>query len=270
MTELICPVCGEPLTPESTRYICKKNHSFDRAKSGYVNLLMRQKHRQRGDDSAMLAARRDFLNEGYYRPLLEAIAAEIPQETRSIADIGCGEGWYSCNLLKAFPEASLAGFDISPDAVRYAAQRAKAEDCAARSCWAVASVNHIPLANHRCDCILNLFAPCEPAEFSRILTKDGLLIRAVPLERHLWELKCAIYDQPYENRPVMQPPEGFTLVKEKTLCYPVTVSGDALHALFAMTPYAHKTARSDADKLNAVKSLEISIAFGILVCRQEW
>ncbi|MBR5372249.1 MAG: methyltransferase domain-containing protein [Oscillospiraceae bacterium] len=269
MMTLICPVCGSPLTPEPARYLCTKNHSFDRAKSGYVNLLMRQKHRQRGDDTAMLAARRDFLDQGFYLPLLDAVAEAIPQNTETLADIGCGEGWYSCGLLKRFSAASLAGFDISPDAVRYAAQRAKAENTAARSCWAVASVNHIPLADESCRCILNLFAPCEPAEFARILAKDGLLIRAVPLERHLWELKCAVYDEPYENRPVLAAPEGFTLISQKALRYPINVSGDALHTLFAMTPYAHKTARSDAAKLDALTSLTVTVEFGVLICKKQ-
>jgi len=268
--DLVCPVCGNELLPEAAKYCCKKGHSFDRARSGYVNLLMRQKHRQRGDDPAMLAARRDFLNAGFYRPLLDAVAAEIPQGTRTIADIGCGEGWYSCNLLRGLPEAQLFGFDISPDAVRYAAQRAKADGLDGRTVWAVASVSRLPLANHECDCLLNLFAPCEPNEFARVLRPDGLLIRVIPLERHLWELKCAVYDVPYENRPVMQSPEGFQLVSQKTLRYPITVSGDALHALFAMTPYAHKTAASDAAKLETLDSLQISVEFGILVCRQEW
>lgn len=42
-SSFICPVCGQPLFAEEKRYFCPKGHSFDRAKSGYVNLLQNQK-----------------------------------------------------------------------------------------------------------------------------------------------------------------------------------------------------------------------------------
>ena len=42
MEHFICPVCGEPLILRENTYICTLSHSFDRAKSGYVNLLRSQ------------------------------------------------------------------------------------------------------------------------------------------------------------------------------------------------------------------------------------
>ena len=72
--ELICPVCSRSLTAEPHRYVCAKGHSFDRARSGYVNLLQKQKHRQRGDDADMAKARREFLNA----QTLAAARAGIP------------------------------------------------------------------------------------------------------------------------------------------------------------------------------------------------
>ncbi len=270
--ELICPVCSRSLTAELHRYVCAKGHSFDRAKSGYVNLLQKQKHRQRGDDADMAKARRSFLNAGYYQPLLDAVAAAAGQSVQ-IADIGCGEGWYSCGLLKSLQgqgiAAELTGIDISPEILRFAAARASAEGFAAQTNWAVASVNRLPFADASCDCIVNLFAPCEPAEFSRILKKNGLLLRAVPLERHLWELKAAVYDQPYENRPVCTAQEGFRLEQLRTITYPITVPHDDLQALFAMTPYIRKTAPEDIAKLTSRDSLTTTVSFGLLICRKK-
>ena len=40
MSILICPVCGEKLEKTEKSYVCPKNHSFDVARSGYVNLLL--------------------------------------------------------------------------------------------------------------------------------------------------------------------------------------------------------------------------------------
>lgn len=272
--ELICPVCGHPLDRENTRYICQKGHSFDRAKSGYVNLLQRQSRRQRGDDAEMAKARQIFLNAGYYQPLLERICAILLQKKpHSLMDIGCGEGWYSCGVLSALRGAGepseLCGIDISPEILRYAANRVRQQGLAEYTHWAAASVSRLPVADTSCDCLLNLFAPCEPAEFRRVLRPNGLLLRAIPLERHLWELKAAVYAQPYENRPVREAPEGFSLVKEETLDYEITVPAAHLQALFAMTPYVHKTSPQDIAKLDTLPELTTKVSFGILCCKPE-
>ena len=37
--EWICPVCGKALRPDAGSYRCENRHCFDRARSGYVNLL---------------------------------------------------------------------------------------------------------------------------------------------------------------------------------------------------------------------------------------
>ncbi|HAG12901.1 MAG TPA: methyltransferase [Ruminococcus sp.] len=272
--KLICPVCGKTLTAEKSRFFCEKGHSFDRAKSGYVNLLQRQKHRQRGDDAAMAAARRQFLNAGYYQPLLDAISQEILDfQTKQIADIGCGEGWYSCGVLQQLlhngGKAELAGFDISPEILRFAANRAKECAISEHTLWAAASVNRIPLPDAACDCVMNLFAPCEPHEFARVLCENGILIRAIPMERHLWEMKCAIYEKPYENRPVPAAPDGFRLLNMRQIDFEITVPNADLQALFAMTPYVHKTAPSDAAKLLHLDRLKTQISFGLLVCKKD-
>ena len=62
-----CPLCGKPLAGETTLK-CAAGHSFDRAKEGYWHLLPVQKMRTKapGDGKEMVAARRAFLNAGYY------------------------------------------------------------------------------------------------------------------------------------------------------------------------------------------------------------
>ena len=269
--KMICPVCSAFLTAEPKRYFCEKGHSVDCAKSGYVNLLQRQSRRQRGDDAEMAKARQLFLNAGYYQKLLDRICAiAVQEQPMQIMDVGCGEGWYSCAVTSALrskgTDTKLCGIDISPDILRFAAVRAKQQGIADAD-WAVASVSHLPAADHCCDCILNLFAPCEPHEFLRILKQDGLLLRVIPLEKHLWELKQAVYDQPYENKPVSDAPEGFALTAFERLTDTITVPAEHLKALFAMTPYAHKTAASDIAKLDQIESLTTTVSFGIMQCR---
>ena len=65
MIPLTCPICGQLMTQEEKRVVCQQNHSFDRARQGYINLLpVQQKHSLNpGDTKEMLAARRQFLDD---------------------------------------------------------------------------------------------------------------------------------------------------------------------------------------------------------------
>ena len=59
---LLCTVrtCHQPLVREERRVICARGHSFDVARSGYINLLQPQDRRskQPGDTADAVAARR--------------------------------------------------------------------------------------------------------------------------------------------------------------------------------------------------------------------
>ena len=71
---LICPVCGAPLARQGGSYVCPGRHTFDRARQGYTNLLLRPAG-QHGDNREMILARRAFLESGAYAPLKDAICA---------------------------------------------------------------------------------------------------------------------------------------------------------------------------------------------------
>ena len=46
---------------------------------------------------------------------------------------------------------------------------------------------------------MNLFAPLCAAEIFRVLKPGGVFLLGVPDRRHLWQLKQAVYEEPYEN-----------------------------------------------------------------------
>ena len=70
-----CPVCGSFMQHRGRCWSCTKGHSFDMAKSGYVNLLpANRKHAKNpGDNAVMMRARKKFLDAGHYAPLLQAL-----------------------------------------------------------------------------------------------------------------------------------------------------------------------------------------------------
>ena len=272
MPELMCPVCGQPLGLEGKTYRCEKNHCFDCARSGYVNLLPPAPGGKRhGDDKLMVKARTDFLDKGYYDPLAWEIArcvADCKTDHLHIVDAGCGEGKYTVDVLNHLAEqgktADVVGIDISKEALICAARRSKD----LRLC--VASTAHMPLADGCADVVLNIFSPFMGEEFARVLKPDGRLICAVPLERHLWELKALIYETPYENPAPAEEQSGFILVERHDLRYEIELnSSEEIANLFKMTPYYYKTGAADQKKAECAGSLKTAVEFGVLVYRKD-
>ena len=271
MPQLICPVCGLPLTLEAKTYRCEKNHCFDCAKSGYVNLLPPAPGGKRhGDDKLMVKARTDFLDKGYYDPLAQEIARQTEEcegDCLHILDAGCGEGKYTADVLKHLElqgrTADIVGIDISKEALICAARRSRE----LKLC--VASTAHMPLADGCADVVLSIFSPLMGEEFARVLKPGGRLICAVPLERHLWELKALIYDTPYENPAPSVELNGFTLAARQDLRYEIELNcSEDIVNLFKMTPYYYKTGVADQKKAESAEHLKTAIEFGVLVYRK--
>lgn len=93
---------------------------------------------------------------------------------------------------------------------------------------------------------------------------------AVPLREHLWELKKAVYDTPYENPDPDMTVPGFRLsgYEDVREMLQLTENGDIL-ALFRMTPYWYKTGRKDQEKLEKLTSLNTKIAVRVAVYEKE-
>lgn len=269
----ICPVCGDSLTSNNRTYMCRNGHSFDIARQGYVNLLCSQQSslKRHGDDRVMVSARKEFLEKGYYNPLIEKlckITLPFVQKTVSILDAGCGEGWYCgkiCQYLKsADVKVNFTGIDISKDALKYAGRR-----CGNDVSLAVASVYNMPIGNNTQDLVFNIFSPLAENEYSRILKNGGILIRVAPLEKHLFGLKEKIYEKPYLNDKIQPHLSGFNLLKEEKVCYTLSLDNSKdIQNLFKMTPYYYKTGVEDQNKIETLEKLDTEIAFNILVYRK--
>ena len=114
-----------------------------------------------------------------------------------------------------------------------------------------------------------MFSPLAPDEFARTVKDGGIVIRAVPTARHLWQLKAAVYERPYENDESVRDIPGFDRISERRVEYTVDIEdkGD-LEALFSMTPYSRTTGAEDEKKLLSLDSLETGIGFIVTVYRR--
>lgn len=255
MSILICPVCGESLYAQGNSLVCANRHSFDRAKEGYLNLLLSGQHRSKhpGDAPQLCRARRAFLSKGYYAPLRRFVTERVRGDV--VLDACCGEGYYTC---AAAEKHETYGFDIAKETVRLAAKQDK------RTQYFVAGLHRIPVRTGAVDTLMHLFAPFEDGEFCRVLKPGGTLLHVLPGELHLWGLKQALYKAPYRNRET--PPQTvLTLVKTERLRYDVCLecTEDILN-LYGMTPYCYKTAQSGLQQLSALPKLETTLDFVVM------
>lgn len=269
----ICPVCREVLVEEEKLCKCRNGHCFDKSKFGYINLLQSQKSsaKRHGDDRVMIRARRDFLDRGYYGFLRDALfenCNEHLENGSSVIDAGCGECWYSSGikqkLLETGKEILFYGVDISKDALEFASKRKSGIPTA------VASVFDLPFADESADLLLNVFSPEADREYCRVLKKSGVMIRVIPLERHLFELKAAIYDKPYLNDVPDTAVDEFEFIKSIRLSKKIDVlSNEDIQNLFRMTPYYYKTGVDDQRKINGLDRLETQAEFEIRIYRKD-
>lgn len=278
---LACPVCGAPLSISERRgsLVCAANlssrnpqgraHCFDGASSGYLPLAPR--HGGGGDSKEAVRARTAFLACGYYARAAEAVQAAVRDYTPAsgvVLDAGCGEGYYSARIAADFP---VMGVDLSKFAVEAAAKAARRArgQAGSRTLYAVGSVFELPVRDGAFNTVVNIFAPCAPAEYARVLCPGGHLVVVGAGERHLFGLKEILYENPYLNDPRRDLPEetdGLSLTEVRHIAYQTTVKGhESITALFSMTPYYWRTPRDSRDRLAALESLTTEIAFDIRI-----
>lgn len=213
-----------PLVREGGRLFCARGHSFDIARSGYINLLQPQERRssQPGDTAAALAGRRRLHDRGDTGPLLLAVAEMLAASPRDIVlDAGCGDGFYLGTLAH---QAGFSGHgvDISVPAIDAAARRYP--ECE----WIVANADrHVPYADRSFSIVLSITARMNSSEFRRVLADDGRLLVAIPAPEDLVELRGVGRDRVARTVETFAP--DFTLAHQRRASTTVDLDADAVH-----------------------------------------
>jgi 23S rRNA (guanine745-N1)-methyltransferase len=269
---LICPVCKSPLQQQEQRLGCEHNHSFDRARQGYWNLLLPQRKRSKepGDSADMVQARQRFLQAGHYAPLARAIVDLLQPHVQtaqagSLLDLGCGEGWYTDQLQRQL-NLSVAGLDISKPAVRAASRRNP------DILWLVATGADIPLADESVDMASLIFGRLLPEPTARVLKPGGLLLVVYPGPDHLRALRGLIYEQVRDSsgfspeQALAQQFEPVTLEKQ---AFEFRLdSAEAVQDLLAMTPHGQRLNNAARERIAACSALIEQADFRLSLLRK--
>ena len=262
-TAFACPICQENLTLLETNFKCCNRHSFDLAKFGYVNLAPQIKQ-SANYNKENFQNRQQILEAGFYQAILDVSdLLASSKTTTTILDIGCGEGFYSRKLQESHSEKTFYAFDISKDSVQIAA---KSEPNWAVN-WFVGDLARLPIKDANMDILLDIFSPANYGEFRRVLSKDGILIKVIPTENHLKEIRQRVQDQltnkEYSNQDIKEHfQEHFTILSSQTASLTKTITAEQLQALLSMTPLLFHV---DQSKIDWSQLTEITIEAEILV-----
>lgn len=259
-----CPICQENLTLVEGSLKCDHRHSFDLAKFGYVNLAPQIKQ-STNYDKENFQNRQQILEAGFYQAILEAVSDLLASSETSttVLDIGCGEGFYSRKLQENHSDKTFYAFDISKDSVQIAA---KSENNWAVN-WFVGDLARLPIKDASMDILLDIFSPANYGEFRRVLSRDGILIKVIPTENHLKEIRQMVENQltkkDYSNQDIREHfQEHFSIQSSQIASLTKPITTEQRQALLSMTPLLFHV---DQSKIDWSQLTEITIKAEILV-----
>ena len=278
---LICPVCGDALQlggPQMRSLVCSAGHSFDLAKQGYVNLYRGKPMNEYTKES--FQERQVILERGMYAHLLEEICSFLRKTSESgieadekkvLLDAGCGEGYYTREIAQQFDHLQLYGTDLSRDSIQLAAGTANGMGTGPADIkWFVSDISKLPVADGSVDYVLDIFTSANYQEFQRVLADDGYLIKIIPGEGHVKELREAAKEQLYhkeykERKGAAVFAEQFELVEQKIVSRTFSVSPEERDIFIRMTPLLFAV---DKSKIDWSTVTEITVEGELLIGRK--
>ncbi|PKR77259.1 hypothetical protein CEY16_11010 [Halalkalibacillus sediminis] len=258
-----CPVCGSEMKIEDlSKLVCEENHQFDLAKQGYLHMV--QQHKKTKYSKELFESRQDICQSGFYDGLIDGLHEVIYKLQNSkqpsvILDAGTGEGSHLVRLSDQLnEEVKPIGMDIAKEGIQVAARSYT------QATWIVADLANIPLQPHSVDFLLNILSPANYDEFKRVMNEESNLIKVVPGEKYLEELRAQVGHDAYSNeKTVDHLSEHFTLIERKTVHYKAEINPQMFENLIKMTPLTWNTDPAD------LKYCErITVHLEILVCKK--
>ena len=260
-----CPLCHGALTAGETSLRCENGHDFALSRKGYADFCPAA--RAGAYDDALFDSRSRFIGGGFYGKLIDDLK-ELLEEYALVGpllDAGCGEGSFLKAICPDPTSRPCIGLDLSRPGVQRAARGGGGW------LWAVGDLARLPLMDGAIAAILNILSPANYPEFSRVLRSGGVVLKTVPGERYLQEVRALVREdlrrETYSNERVVKLfRERFAPLGSREICrtYPLTPS--QAQDLVAMTPLTQGIEKEQLD-LTALDS--VTIHLNILVGRPQ-
>jgi 23S rRNA (guanine745-N1)-methyltransferase len=263
--------CGLPLTRRQRAYVCAAGHSFDIARSGYVNLLQPQDRRSpnAGDSKAAVEARaalgRAGVGHAVINAVIDGIAALRLSDDLTAVDLGSGSGEMLGRLCSNRPIRGI-GIDLSVAAADYAARRFP------ELTWIVANADRrLPLRDNSVEVVLSIHGRRNPSECTRVLTPRGVLIVVLPAADDLIELRQFVQGRGVERDRVagmlLEHNTDFELVERVLIRDQLTLERNALLDLLRGTYRGVRFTLSD--RVDAISRMAVTLSSELCVMKRK-
>ena len=270
---LACTVrgCGRPLAPEGRAFKCPQGHSYDIARSGYINLLQPQDRRSvdAGDSKQAVEARSRLLDANIGSRIISAmldqvLALDLPGSPQ-VADLGSGSG-HLLAAIAARRSIRGVGIDLSTAAVDHAARSHPALT------WVVANADRrLPMTDMSTSLVLSMHGRRNPDECARVLSPGGHLLAAIPAADDLIELREAIHGSAQErNRAgtlLAEHDSRFTAITTRSVREHHRFEASGLRDLLQST-YRGRRLSSSA-RVAALEALDVTLASELVLFRKK-
>jgi 23S rRNA (guanine745-N1)-methyltransferase len=275
---LRCPICKQQLALQNNSLFCENGHCFDLSKNGYVNLLRNPVYSKYSRE--LFSSRRKILQDGFLNESITEVGKIILKDVRKkrfvdfkILDAGCGEGTNLANIARyIFEQSNIIpvgiGLDISKSGIYIAARDYPGH------IWCVADLADSPLNDKQFDFVLNILSPANYSEFTRVLKKNGLLIKVIPGTLYLQEIRKIFYKETekeyYSNKEIINLfQKNFTIINQQRLLYQHKIESNNILPLLEMTPLSwnFKIDNLEVEGLKFPQINDITVDLIILVGR---
>lgn len=270
---LKCPICEREMKVADLKsLICSKNHTFDITKQGYVNLLSRPSSATSYTKELFRARHHVITESNLYQPMHEGIARVIKnhfsdfQGPLFVGDLGCGEGSHLKKIVDQWNDERIIGIglDLAKEGILLAAKKYS------QGIWFVGDLANTPFQDQTLHVILNILSPANYKEFKRILAGNGLVLKVIPRQGYLRELREFLYRDEKKKKYKNEDTETlfmqhFHLKDEIHLCYTKDIQQEELKQLVQMTPLTWSAEKQRIDEYILQDSAPITVDITILV-----
>lgn len=259
---LKCPICSSSFSfgDDGRALLCSRGHNFDMARQGYVNFCSGSMGKLY-ENKELFKARRNIYEAGFFegveRVVSDSLKELFPESDRTIVEAGCGEGSFLSFLQQKDSGNNYIGLDISKSAVKMAAKKN------GQISWLVADVCKMPIKDGSIDCIIDMLTPANYGEFSRVLKPRAYIIKIIPNDTYLIELRQRLGLKVYESKEVDKFFfRHYELIEQKQIKYNFVCEPPIGEDMYTMTPMSGRAYNGGIkEKMDSV-TLDLSMLIG--------